>query len=110
MSTSHKGVFQKGYDARRSAGRSRTELTASILADLLVEHPDASPSQRVLLATAARLLCLAQLTPSAARSATCATEARSLIRQAERSAKPSKPSSLTRASIAPYLPQREGVG
>jgi hypothetical protein len=53
-----------------------------------------------MLATAAKLLAVAQRAPSAARSAQCATEARALIRQAERSAKPLPKS---RASITPYL-------
>ena len=81
--------------AGRAPYVSRTKLTASILADLLSGNPDASPSARVLLATAARLLALSQLSSDSGRSLRCAAEARSLIKQAKATAKPKQESKLS---------------
>jgi hypothetical protein len=80
-------LFPKGVSGNPLGSGLLKAETASILADLLSEHPEATAGARVMLATAAKLLAISQRAASAARSTQAATAARSLIRQVERSAK-----------------------
>jgi hypothetical protein len=85
--------FPKGVSGNPAGRPSITTAAAAILADLLTEYPDATPSATVLLKTAARLFALSHRAPSPWKSMKCAAEARALIKQAKvsRAARPRPP-------------------
>jgi hypothetical protein len=99
--------FRPGVSGNPKGNGLLKARTAAIYADLLAEHPGATAGARQLLACAAKQLAISQQVRSSTRATAAAIEARMLIRQAERSAKPKqKPSASIDHLLAAKREQR----